>query len=1187
MASWTPEQKRAIEAAGDILVSAGAGSGKTAVLTERIVRLVREGLDIRRLLCVTFTNAAANEMKKRIERGLYEAALRAGDEAEAARLNEAARESANAAISTLHSFCTQVLRRHFGEAGLDPNFRVADESETALMREQVWDELCNARLEQNGEPFALLLEALGSDEAAFEAVNELHDFLISLPEPFAFLDGVELQYDVTADELEASPHAEALVAATRRRILAKVASLAHIRDAVAGACPAAAAFVDEELLFARAAAMQKTPSALAAALRESPHAGGGRISYRGCPETLIEPLKKARAKLKEALAGEAKLYARGLEAEARLIERLRPLMCELCAATRDFMGRFLALKREKSVIDYGDMEQLSLALLRSDAVAAEYRRRFAHVFMDEYQDCNAVQEEIINRVSTPGSLFLVGDVKQSIYRFRAAEPALFLARYLRYADPGKGLRIDLNANFRSSAGVIGAVNSVFSRLMRAEVAELDYDKSAALAHARDELGPPGAFPAAEFVFADLLMDIPEMELPEEDAREPLIEEDAAPGEDADDESPEPRGVAEAEALLAAKRIRDIMEHETLYDPREKAMRKPRYSDFVVLLRSYKNVAETWLSALSLAGVPAYGELAGGFFDAVEVRVFLELLRVIDNRRQDIPMAAVLRSPVGGFSTEEIIELRALYGKGASSGNPWSCCDSLAAAAQTDTELGHKAKVFLDRLARWQELAALTSVQSLIGKLLDDTDYALFCRALPGGRQREANLDALIDKARAFEATGASGLGAFLAYADRLRDKGAPGTAQSAGADVVRVMTIHASKGLEFPYVMLGGLSRGFHAERKKLLLDARLGAAARFTLGGIRQDSLYARAIQARRAALAVAEEMRVLYVAMTRAREKLVLLCATPRGDRLVAAAAGPRESACVAQEGSFAAWLLGCILHAREGNALRARYGLPELPDAPELGIALRCEACDAAPLAAGRMGEAAFARALERARLLSPDASLFRRAYAYCADTEVPSKVSVTGLAGHEARLTEAPDFLLEARMTPADRGTAYHALMQRIPLRAHDEQSVGAELGRLVETGHLSRLQADAVRPAEIAAFFASDIGRRLVAAQTVRREMEFNINMSARSLGLADNDSPVVVQGVIDCCFMENGRWVLLDYKTDFVPPGVRANEAALKHARQVSLYAEALARLTGIPVAGRMIFFFALGEAAAVPEDAP
>ncbi|HWQ58912.1 MAG TPA: UvrD-helicase domain-containing protein, partial [Clostridia bacterium] len=732
----------------------------TAVLTERIVRLVREGLGVKELLCVTFTNAAANEMKKRIERALAEASLHAPDEAEAARLNEAARESASASISTLHSFCTQILRRHFNEAGLDPDFRVADESETALAREEVWDELCEARLSSESAAFASLLEALGSDGAAFEAVTQLYDFCRSLPDPEAFLDLAEAKYHADADELEASEEAQELLSRTRRVVLAKAAALARARDALAGEHPGPAAFIDEEIMHARMVAMQRTPALIREALATKPHPEKGRINWRGCPDALKKTADDARAKLRDALADEAKSWLRGMEYEAALIARQQPLVAELCAAVRDFSLRFAEYKRAKSVIDYGDMEQLSLALLRDERIALEYRRRFRYVFMDEYQDCNAVQEEIVRALANPGALFLVGDVKQSIYRFRSAEPGLFIRRYRAYRDPAQGCRIDLNANFRSSSGVIGAVNAVFARLMREEVAELEYDASAALVHGREEHGED-ASPAVEFAFADLIAEFPEEER-ESDEDAEAQEEGGAPLEDE-----EPRGVAALEASLAAGRIRAIMESGELFDPQAGGMRKPRYSDFAILLRSYKNAAEDWLSALSLEGIPAYGELAGGFFDAVEVRVFMDLMRVVDNRLQDIPLAAVLRSPIGGFSTEELIEMRALYGKDASSASSWRCFDSLTAASKTDTELGAKAKAFLERLSDWQELAGLTSVQALIARLLDDTDYALFCRALPGGRQREANLDALCEKARLFEATGASGLSAFLQYADKL------------------------------------------------------------------------------------------------------------------------------------------------------------------------------------------------------------------------------------------------------------------------------------------------------------------------------------------------------------------------------------------------------------------------------------
>lgn len=1181
MPKWTAEQSRAIAADGDILVSAGAGSGKTAVLTERIVRLVREGMDVKELLCVTFTTAAANEMRKRIERALFLAAAACENEADAARLNEAARGCAGASISTLHAFCTQILRRHFNEAGLDPAFRVADESETALMRDEVWDDLCEARLSVGEGGFSSFLEAMGSDAAAFDAVSELYDFCRSQPDPFGFLERAQRKYDTCADALEASEEAALLVSRTQRNIRHKTAALAAHMAALAEECPAAAAFIDVELVHARSIAAQQAPAALRSALATGPHPPNSRISWKGCPDALKQSADAARGALKAALKKEAAQWVRGMDREAWLIAKQAPLIAELCAAVRDFSGKFADLKRERSVIDYGDMEQMSLALLQKQEIALEYQNRFCCVFMDEYQDCNAVQEEILHAIANPGALFLVGDVKQSIYRFRLAEPRLFIRRYMNYANPENGCRIDLNANFRSAPGVIDAVNGVFSRLMDEEAAELDYDESARLIHDREEHADCACLPAAEFVFADMLGD-----WPEEDGKEPEPPADESDGEEetAEEdpgESAQSRGAAQVEAALAARRIRALMEYGTVFDPRTGEARSPRYSDFAVLLRSYKNSVEDWLTALSLAGIPAYGELSGGFFDAIEVRVFMELLRAIDNRLQDIPLAAVLRSPIGGFSTDDLIELRTSFGKVLFPEGPWRCFDSLRAASLLDTELGRKAAAFLAKLDRWQRMANLMSVQSLIGKLLDETDYALFCRALPGGRQREANLDALCEKARLFEATGSVGLHAFLTYTERLRAIGAAGTPQSVGLDVVRVMSIHASKGLEFPFVLLGGLARRFNIDfsRRALVFDSALGLAVRFRMAGMRTQSLYAKAITALCEKKSVAEEMRVLYVAMTRAREKLILLCATAHGDGLVEKAALPQSAASVSLETSFAGWLLTCILHAKEGAALRARYGLPPLVDPAPLGIDVAMELCAQSVGDGARMSQASYERFCSEALTLAPDERLFEHAYEYCADTELPSKVSVTGLAGHGITMAEAPDFLLAARMTPADRGTAYHALMQRIALRRHDRQSVEAELERLVDAGLLSPLQATAVRPDEIAAFFRSALGGRLIASEHARREMEFNISMSARTLGIGSTDAPVIVQGVIDCCFMESGAWILIDYKTDTVPAGVSAAQAALRHTQQVNLYAQAIERLTGIPVRERYVYLLSVGQA--------
>ena len=1196
MTKWTNDQLRAINDEGDILVSAGAGSGKTAVLTERIVRLVREGAGIKSILCVTFTVAAANEMKKRISRALFAAAADAPDEESASRLNAEARAAESASISTIHSFCTQVLRRHFNEAGLDPAFRVADDSEISLMRDEVFEELCETRLSDPDGAFPSLMQAMGSEKETFGAISSLYDFCRAQADPERFLRFAAQKYDVSADTLASSDETLFLLAQSRRRISAAAARLQAARDALAKDAPNSAAFLDEELLHARGALICETPDALREALSAPPHAAGRKMTWRGVVAPLRARAEKARDALKKLIAREANnVWREDMESEAALIRAQKPLIDELCSAVMDFDARFSAKKRAKNVIDYGDMEHMTLSLFGSEATAAEYRRRFKFIFMDEYQDCNGVQEEIIRAVANPGGLFLVGDVKQSIYRFRLAEPALFIRRSVDYAKGLGGERIDLRENFRSAPGVIDAVNGVFSRIMTADAAELDYDDRARLIHAREEAQGEDAPGEArtELLVCDMLAE------PEEGGTDEAFEDadesssagdddagDADEGCDDDDEGEAlPRTLVHTEAVIAARRIRALMETETVPDETDGLSRKLRYSDFAILLRAYRSCAEEWLSTLSACGIPAYGELAGGYFEAVEVRIFIELLRIIDNRTLNIPMAAVLRSPIGGFTTEELIELKSAYApsdKNAADEDGWQLYDSLALASGEDTPLGEKARGFIEKLDRYQREASLMSVQSLIGALTDETDYALFLKALPGGRQREANLDALCEKARVFESTGARGLGAFLQYTDRLRRAGAEGAPQTAGANVVRVMSIHASKGLEFPVVIIGGLVKNFNNNiiREKTVMERDTGVAVRFNMEGVRTQSLYARAITALCLKKDLAEEMRVLYVAMTRARERLILIAAAQNGDALVSSAADGTCAHDVASYHSFAQWILACVLRSKEGAALAQRYGLNTASDA-ESALPIKTELIlgPADDGASGRMSEAAYARFRREAALVEADTAIFERKYAFASDTSLASKVSVTGLAGHEIRMSEAPDFLLEERMSAADRGTAFHALMQRITLAPHTEESVRGEAARLCAAGFLSPAQEKAVDAKKVAAFFTSDIGKRLVAAESVRRELEFNLALPARELGVADNDADVILQGVIDCCFVENGSWVLIDYKTDAVPDGVTPAEAAAKHARQVELYSRALERLTGRNVSEKYIYLFTLGTA--------
>ena len=448
MPNWTAEQQRAIDADGNLLVSEGAGSGKTAVLTARIVRLIRGGESINSVLCVTFTNAAAAEMKKRIEKSLARAAAEAeGEEAE--KLYRAARGVSAASISTLHSFCTQVLRRHFNLAGLDPAFRVADAGETAILRQNAYDELVEDRYALGGGSFNLLMEGLSGDEAAEDAIYSVYDFARSQIDPYAWLDGALSQYDADSEEaLLRSGAAAGLMKKSLANISARCDALQAARDEMMQrGAEKPAAFIDGELLTARSLLLCTNAAELAAAL-EAFAFGKGRINWDGLSGPLRMAADTARTKLKEAIKAEREFWCEGDYIETMRLHR--PLIAELCGFIKELDERYAQKKLDAGCIDYGDMEHKCLAVLKIPEAREEYSRRFKHVFMDEYQDCNPVQEIILKSIASSGSTFLVGDVKQSIYRFRLAEPALFMQRYADYQRGSGGELICLNHNFRSA-----------------------------------------------------------------------------------------------------------------------------------------------------------------------------------------------------------------------------------------------------------------------------------------------------------------------------------------------------------------------------------------------------------------------------------------------------------------------------------------------------------------------------------------------------------------------------------------------------------------------------------------------------------------------------------------------------------------------------------------------------------------
>ncbi|HWR22384.1 MAG TPA: UvrD-helicase domain-containing protein [Feifaniaceae bacterium] len=1167
---WTKAQQDAIETENvNLLVSAAAGSGKTAVLTERIVRLVCAGTDIDQFLVVTFTEAATEEMKRRISARLHQAAREEIDPELASRLRREALSVGRANISTLHKFCLYILRRNFHRLGLDPGFRPADEVQSSMLLRQALEETAAKRYETEDAAFLALLHGAGGEENVFSHTLKLHRFLMAQPDPWAWLTRAEAQYSLTGEEFLEHPALYALCGDLQAEARNQYDNLRRARELTPAEYAATRSLLDMELAQTGALLLDKIQS-LPQYRAQLLSVSFGRFTW---PRGDVEPdLKKRvttlRDRARKEIQRQQALLARPLEEEAEFYSLISPQVGALCAFVRDVDARYAEQKRGHGVVDFSDMEHLALRALREEETRTALKNRFRYIFVDEYQDSSRIQECLIESVRREDNVFLVGDVKQSIYRFRQADPGLFLNKLGTYTgeEGAPGRQIHLNTNFRSERPVIEAVNAVFSRIMTKEAAELTYDDTAALKC--PENMPQNSMLAG--VECHIIERGDAAAGPE--AAEDALEQEAAADDDAaqeeqgaasEEEEAYIAGDVEAEAMLAARRIRELMEDIRCPD-KNGGTRALKYSDFAILLRSQRRAAEAWAQTLAKMGIPAYVHLTGGYFDAIEVQVFLNLLRVIDNRRQDIPMLSVLRSPVFHFTVEELITLR-------TDCNAEAWIDRLILCSRQDTPLGSKALQVILLLTKYKRESLLVPLPELIAWLMDETGYYDCVGALPNGKERQANLDALIERARAYADAGFPlDLWSFLQYMDKAAATAQLGCAQAGAADVVRVLSMHASKGLEFPVVFCAGLGQGFNrlAGQDDIAAEPSLGLGLRVRVGHVRRDTLFRQAITSRLLREQLAEEMRILYVGMTRAKNRLILIGsmknAWETAQELQTAELTPAY--CIKAKSALS-WILPVAMQTSalpvdfctRGNPASIHVSLPETPQERE-----------------------------EQAQMFAVLRERFDWRYPHMAATGIPTKRSVSGLMhAHSVSLREAPAFARErAGITGAQRGTYAHAVLREIALSrvpaGNAVSFVREEMDRMVAKGLLSAEQAQAVDARDIAAFLKSPLGLRLRSSPKVERELEFAANVDVERLPLEGTGEQVLLQGVIDCCFREDGGWVLLDYKTDALLPHETPFDAANKHIGQLTLYASALETLSGLPVMERYVVLLGAGEAVAV-----
>ncbi|MEW5897548.1 MAG: UvrD-helicase domain-containing protein [Bacillota bacterium] len=988
---WTDEQEKAIATrGGNLLVSAAAGSGKTAVLVERIVRRLldeKEPVDVDRLLVVTFTDAAAAEMRQRITAALARALQ---EQPGSARVQRQLFLAPRASIGTLHSFCAQVVRRHFYLLGLDPGFRVMDENEASLLRLEVLADVLEECYEEHRDappeaPFLYLARALadrhGSDRELPELILRLYDFARSLPRPRAWLNRTAaVLAEAPARTWEEQPWSGewrdwlCLELEGWRDALAEAARLA----AGAGGPKQYGPVLAEDLARVQAwLEMAQRGSAgffdLKKALEEGRHLRDlPRIARGEAAEEVKKRVRQLRGQVKERVGGLlAEHFARSPEEVALDLARAAPQVQALVEATLRFDRAYRQAKRERAVADFADLEHDALAILAANGegspwaektpddpaapllpspVAGEYRNFFAEVLVDEYQDINGVQEALLELVSRGDNRFLVGDVKQSIYRFRLADPQVFLNCCRAYADldvesasgPAPGRRTVLSANFRSRREILETVNYVFSRLMTRRAAELDYDERARL-NCRagypecpaGNAGGPVEVHLLDYAPPETLLSggLPGGQNGEEtpaaafsgevnDGGEPpgFIPRAGRPGPEP--EEPEELDLVRLEARWVAEAVRRLVTEEgfrVYHQEQDRREYRPvAWRDVVVLMRSLKGRVGVFVEEFRRLGVPVYADGSGGYFAAPEVETVLAALQVIDNPRRDIPLAAVLRSPLAGLNAARLAEIRLACPEG-------DFYTAVRRAAQgppgVAPELAQALRRFLERLEGWRELARRLPPAELLTELYRQTGYYDLVGALPGGAVRQANLRALVDRARRFEGTIYRGLFRFLRFIEQLREEGGDlDAARSLGEneDVVRIMSVHRAKGLEFPVVVVAGLGRRFNLQdlSRSFLLHRQLGCGPVVTdlERGVRYPTVLHRVIRERLRREALAEEMRLLYVALTRARERLILAAAVRRLGRQVeqwrsrAAAAppeGPLSIPLLTGAGSFLDWL------------------------------------------------------------------------------------------------------------------------------------------------------------------------------------------------------------------------------------------------------------------------------------------
>ena len=1201
---WTNEQLQAIqEKDSNILVAAAAGSGKTAVLVERIIhKIIDEQMDIDKILVVTFTNAAASEMRERILEAIYK---KLEENPENVHLQRQIILLNKASICTIHSFCLDVIHNHFYEIDLPSNFKIADTAEIDLLKQEVLDDLFEQKYTENDKDFIELLENYTNyrgDEALQELVLKIYKFIQSSPFPIKWVQEKLELLKIEDKDISQTIWGKLIIQAVEDDIQESIMQLETVKSKMA-LYPEMTKFyqkICEDLIILKDLQNYNSWDELYIKLLN--------FNFSKWPvdkkvtNDLKEDSKEIRDKVKKHIKEKtAKLLSCSQEQAVKDLKIITPILEKLANLVTEFTKNFAEKKKEKNCIDFNDIEHFALKILLDEnnnptEVAKKYKEKFEEIAIDEYQDSNLVQEAILTSISKGNNIFMVGDVKQSIYKFRQARPELFLQKYDEYKNKEEktqedNLKIQLFRNFRSRQNILNITNLVFESIMSKELGDINYNENEYLNYGANYPEPEeikNYAGIAELDIIDLKEDesITAFEGEEDEEEQERVEDDVL------------------EAKFVANKIQELLNSDYIVFDKKQGYRKIRPKDIVILLRATSNLSPIYEKELSDLELPVFSDTSGTYLDTVEIQTILSVLKIIDNPLQDIPLVVVLRSSICNFTDNDLITIRLTDRN----------CNFYEALIKTrlicDGDLKNKIESFLEKLEKWKSISQYMPLDEFIWQIYLDTGYYQYVGLLPNGAMRQANLKTLFEKAKQYEKASFKGLFNFIQFIDKLKKQnGDLASAKLIGEneDVIRIMSIHKSKGLEFPVVFLCNSHKKFNMQdlNDNILLhqDIGFGPTIMDTTRKIKYSSIAKDAIKLKMKQETLSEEQRILYVALTRAKEKLYI---TGRSKDFTKYAQDKNkvlemyeseniklDAKLMKKANSYLDWIMYVYLF-NQGRTITLKGEQYKLSDIITLNVSNKKDLLKnlakeevVEQIDLKEKIEQILKNKLEEENKKSEQTlkELLEWKYDYIVDTTLPTKSSVTKIKQEKIKLEEmlkgieseeveykksyTPKFMQEdKKISNAEKGTLVHLCIQRLDEKKDYElKDIQNMILNLVEKEIITQNEADAIDVNLIYQYTKSQLFEELRQAKEVHKEQPFYINIPAKDIvSEAENSKKnILVQGIIDLYYIDkNDNLVLIDFKTDYISQEPDAKEKILdKYKVQLEIYKTALEQALG------------------------